>query len=159
VVQDVEVGEETGTSLEDVFRTEGPRMWRALVGCTADPEIASDALAEAFAQALARGAQLRSPDRWIWRAAFRIAAGELKRRSKVEADPAERTEEMTETVQDIVSALRKLSPNQRAAVVLHDYAGYRSTEVASILGMSAATVRVYLSTGRRRLRHLLEDYR
>ena len=29
-------------------------MWRALVGCTADPEIASDALAEAFAQALAR---------------------------------------------------------------------------------------------------------
>ena len=42
---------------------------------------------------------------------------------------------------------------------MHDYGGYDTREVASILGMSRATVRVHLSRGRRRLRELLEDYR
>src|SRR2546430_12508817 len=53
---------------------------------------ASDAMAEAFAQALARGNELRSPQRWVWRAAFRIAAGELKARLR-------RSEEHTSELQ------------------------------------------------------------
>jgi DNA-directed RNA polymerase specialized sigma24 family protein len=40
--------------------------------------------------------------------------------------------------------------------VLHDHVGYSAREVAAILGSTAATVRVHLSKGRRRLRTLLE---
>lgn len=44
---------------------------------TGRPEGASDATAEAFAQAIRRSPELRDPLAWIWRAAFRIAAGEM----------------------------------------------------------------------------------
>lgn len=147
------------SNLEEVFRADGSKMWRALFAYTGDREVASDALAEGFAQALARGADLRSPAAWIWRATFRIAAGELKRRGQLTTSAIEQGEEMPESVRDIVAALQRLSPKQRAAVVMHDYADLPSAEVASLLGTSAATVRVHLSQGRRRLRKLLEGYR
>jgi RNA polymerase sigma factor (sigma-70 family) len=64
---------------------------------------------------------------------------------------------MPEPQHDLVVALASLTANQRAALVLRHYAGYPTREVAAILGCSAATVRVHLSQGRRRLRRLLED--
>jgi RNA polymerase sigma-70 factor (ECF subfamily) len=58
---------------------------------------------------------------------------------------------------DVMVALKKLSPSQRAAVVLHHYADYPVKEVAVILGSTSAAIRVHLSRGRKRLRQLLED--
>jgi DNA-directed RNA polymerase specialized sigma24 family protein len=55
-------------------------MWQAVFAFAGDPEVASDAVAEAFAQALRRGDAIRSPECWLWRTVFRIAAGELKAR-------------------------------------------------------------------------------
>lgn len=49
--------------LERVYEEEGARVWRAVYLYAADREVASDAVAEAFAQALRRGNDLRSPDR------------------------------------------------------------------------------------------------
>ena len=56
-----------------------------------------------------------------------------------------------------MQALGGLSPNQRAAVLLRYYAGYRSRQVAELLGMAPATVRVHLARARRNLRNLLEE--
>jgi hypothetical protein len=51
-----------------------------------DREVASDAVAEAFAvPALWRGR--RDLPAWVWRSAFRIAAGELKRRTITDRIP------------------------------------------------------------------------
>ncbi len=66
--------------LEVLYREHGKRLWWALVAFSGDREIASDAESEAFAQALRRGDGIRDPLAWVWRAAFRIAAGELKAR-------------------------------------------------------------------------------
>lgn len=118
--------------------------------------MADDAVAEAFAQALARGDELRDPLAWIWRAAFRIAAGELKARSMIgelDVDPADTA---PEPVADLIRALRALTPHQRAAVVLADYAGYSHREIAEILGSSVSAVGVHVHRARRRLRRLLE---
>jgi RNA polymerase sigma-70 factor (ECF subfamily) len=72
-------------------------MWRALYAYAGDPEVASDAVSEAFAQALRRGSAIRELDRWVWRSAFRIAAGEMKRRrSEVGGSSTEMTYEMEE---------------------------------------------------------------
>lgn len=68
--------------MEEVYRLHGRKLWRALVGFTSDPELASDALAEAFTQALARGDAIQDPESWVWRAAFRLAVGELKARNR-----------------------------------------------------------------------------
>ena len=143
-------------AVERVWREQGHKLWRSLAAFAGDRELASDAMAEAFAQALGRGESLEAADRWIWRAAFRIAAGELKdhRRVLPEAEPVVG---MPEPVIDLVRALRTLSPNQRAAAVLHLYADFPSRDVARILGCTQATVRVHLSQARRRLRPLLEE--
>ncbi|HJP65117.1 MAG TPA: sigma factor-like helix-turn-helix DNA-binding protein [Actinomycetota bacterium] len=56
----------------------------------------------------------------------------------------------------LISSLRRLSPSQRAAVILHHYAGYSTKEVAALIGSTNAAVKVHLSRGRKRLRKWLE---
>ncbi|MGH2652874.1 MAG: RNA polymerase sigma factor [Actinomycetota bacterium] len=144
-------------SVESLYLDHAERLWRALYAYAGDREVASDAVAEAFAQYLQRGSAVRSPARWIWRAAFRIAAGELKERrregSPLPVDPPV----VPQPTGELLSTLRLLPPRQRAALVLHYYAGYKAREIADIMGSTATTVRVHLSQGRRRLRELLEE--
>jgi RNA polymerase sigma-70 factor, ECF subfamily len=145
--------------IERAYREHGPRLWRALLAFTGDPEMASDAMAEAFMQVLRRGEAVRSPAAWVWRASFRIAAGELKERrgNAAHAGTALGSYEIPERAEELIRALVALSPSQRAAIVLHHYAGYPIKEIATMIGSTAAAVRVHLSVGRRRLRSLLGD--
>ena len=116
------------SEIELLYRQEGDRIWRALLAYAGNPDVASDALAEAFVQAIARADALREPASWIWAASFRIAA-----------------------------ALASISPNQRLAIVMHDYADRPTDEIARVLGVTRPTVHVHLSQGRKRLRALLEQ--
>ena len=75
-------------SVEALYRADADRLWRAVYAFAADPEIASDAVAEAYAQVLHRGAAVRDPQAWTWRAAFRIASGALKARRDADALPS-----------------------------------------------------------------------
>jgi RNA polymerase sigma-70 factor, ECF subfamily len=144
--------------VEQLFASEGPKMWRALVAFAGDIDIANEARAEAFAQALAHREEIRSPAAWIWTTSFRIARGLLKERS-VRSDPPVGSVpySIPDPVRDIVDALRTLPAKQRLAIVLHDYADRPTHEVAEILGSSRATVHVHLSAARRRLRPLLQE--
>ena len=143
--------------LEQLYREHGNRLWWALVAFSGDREIASDAESEAFAQALRRGGAIRDPLAWVWRAAFRIAAGELKRRGNVAAPLMDSTYELPEPAAHVTEALRQLPAQQRAAVVLHYYADKPIREIAELLGTSSSTVAVHLHRGRNRLRDLLGD--
>jgi RNA polymerase sigma-70 factor (ECF subfamily) len=144
-------------TLEELYRRDGPTLWRALAAYTGLPEVASDALAESYAQALRRGSELSSPAAWIWRAAFRIAAGEMKRISTEAPGTVEMAHAPPDSVRDLVDALKAVSPNQRLALVLHDYADRPMEEVCEVMGITRATAYVHLSQGRRRLRAQLEE--
>jgi len=156
-VREAPAGGRREKDLERLYRDQGGRMWRAVLAFAGDPEVASDAVAEAFAQALRRGEEIRDPERWLWRASFRIAAGELKDRNRSMPMVSEGAYEIEEPARELVAALAKLSEKQRGAVVLHHAAGYPATEVAQIIGSTPTAVRVHLMRGRRRLRELLED--
>ena len=56
----------------------------------------------------------------------------------------------------IRSAIADLPPRQRQVVTLRDLEGLGSTDVCSILQISAANQRVLLHRGRSRLRQLIE---
>jgi RNA polymerase sigma-70 factor (ECF subfamily) len=146
-----------GHDLEALFRSAGPDVWRALYGFTGGRrQVAEDALAEAFARAIEHRDSIREPLAWIYRTAFRLASRELQREKRpvpAMPDPAPGIDPLD--VQELLAALRQLSPHQRAAVLLHDEEGLTGPEVGRLLGMSAATVRVHLFRGRRRLRALL----
>lgn len=145
------------TGLEAVYREQGPRLYRALLLFTGDREVASDAVAEAFAQALRRGSAVRSPERWVWRTAYRVAAGELGRRRSTSAPAPEAAYEIPEAPLLLSIAMSDLSPMQRASVALHDFAGYTLREVAAITGSTASAVSVHLVRAHRKLRRHLEE--
>ena len=142
--------------LEQVYRDHGDRLWRAVLAYSGDRWITDDAVAEAFAQALRRGSAIRNPERWVWKAAFKIAAGALKKRSATSELTAEQSHSDPDPPWDLIDALAELPDRQRAAVVLHHYAGYPATEIAQMLQSSAPAVRMHLTRGRRRLRAALE---
>jgi RNA polymerase sigma-70 factor (ECF subfamily) len=147
-------------SVEAAYRADGDRLWRALFAYAGDPEIASESVAEAFAQALRRGPAVRDPAAWTWRAAFRIAAGALKARRAAEPipDASRNTGQLDRYADpDLLAALRQLPDAQRAAVVLYYYADLPVREIAARLGSNGLAVRANLSRGRRRLHLLLGD--
>jgi RNA polymerase sigma-70 factor (ECF subfamily) len=141
--------------VERAYREHAPRVWRAVLAYSSDREIANDAVAEAFAQVLRRGDDVRDPLAWVWSAAFHLATDELRRRRRYGKLPARATYDLPEP-SSVEAALSRLSPAQRAAVVLHYFGGFRLTEIAEISGISKATVGVQLTRARRRLRKLLE---
>jgi RNA polymerase sigma-70 factor (ECF subfamily) len=142
--------------IERVYREHGGRIWHALLLFGGDPEVASDAVAEAFAQALRRGDRIRDVDRWVWRAASAIARGELQRRRSTAGQPPESPVEMPEPTVDLMRALAKLSTKQRGALILRLHAGYSAKEMARIMGSTAGAVGMHLERARRKVRDELE---
>jgi DNA-directed RNA polymerase specialized sigma24 family protein len=142
--------------LERVYREQGHRIWRAVLLTSGSRDVADDAVAEAFAQALRRGRALRDPGAWVWRAAFRIAAGELMQRGRMATFAVEPVIGMPEPFVDLWRALAQLPMKQRASVVLADYAGWSHREIADALGSSVSAIGVHVHRARKRLRELLE---
>jgi len=145
-------------SVELLFRDDADRMWRAVLAFAGDPDIASESVAEAFAQALRRGSAVRDAAAWTWRAAFRIAAGALKDRRSNDAviPPAgQHTDRYGDP--DLLAALRRLPESQRSAVILFYFADLPISQIATRLGSNPLAVRANLSRGRRRLHQLLGD--
>ena len=137
------------------------RLWRAVLGWSGSADVADEAVAEAYAQLLRRGSEVRDLDAWAWRSAFRIAAGELARRRDRADDVAvaegSSLDRLPSDAEHLIDALAALSDQQRACVVLVDIAGHTGPSAAAVLGTTAATVRVQLMRGRRRLRELLTE--
>jgi RNA polymerase sigma-70 factor (ECF subfamily) len=152
-VDDVRVAE---SPIERLYREEGSRLWWALVTYTGDREMASDAVAEAFARAIAAGDAMRDPSKWVWRVGFRVATADLKSARKRAASEPDDLHEVDDRAVDVLLAIRQLPPRQRVVVVLY-YLEDRSTrEIASLLAMSQPTVSVHLHRARNRLRTILE---
>jgi RNA polymerase sigma-70 factor (ECF subfamily) len=150
--QDDRLGE-----LELLYRESAVRLARAIYAFSGGRrQVAEDAVAEAFARAIAHRDSIRVPLAWIYRTAFRIASRELQRERRSLAAPPDPVPGIDPgEVLEVLQALAILSPNQRAAVVLHDEEGMSTREVADALGIAPATVRVHLFRGRHRLRNLL----
>lgn len=154
-VKQVDLG--PGSAIERIYRDHGPRLWRSLTAFAGDSNIASDAVSEAFAQALRRGDELRDPLAWIWRVSYRLAAGELERRGSLRSEVPDVAAPVDTRAIEMVDLLRRLPTNQRAALILRYYADLPGADVAALMGVSEATVRVHLHRGRKRLMRLLED--
>lgn len=145
-------------AVEAVFREDGDRLWRSLYIFAGDRDIAADAVAEAFAQALRRGAAIRDVRRWVWRTAFRVARGDLKRRSAFDRGPVPDVEAAQSGVDlELLGALQALTAQQRVVLTLFYYLDCPVREIARRTGMNDLAVRAHLSRGRKRLRQVLGE--
>jgi RNA polymerase sigma factor (sigma-70 family) len=136
-------------------------------------EMAKDAVQEAYLRAMERWGTLRhlherQQRAWLGRAVANILMDAWRSASRapafvgldsVDADPravvpppdAGHVELQLWYRQVCVAAATQLSGKRRAAFALHYLAGYEIAEVAEMLGTTSTTVRVHLSTGRRKL--------
>ena len=143
--------------LDALFRIEGDGLFRTLVAFTGGrADIAEEATAEAFARALAHQETIRDPLAWIYRVAFRVAIDEVRRDAR-QAPASDQGAFMAPELHGVMEALKELSPNQRAAVVLRHVDGLDTAEVAGRMGIARSTVRVHLFRARKRLADLLGD--
>jgi RNA polymerase sigma-70 factor, ECF subfamily len=146
----------TNTDFTSLYEEHADRLWRSLFAYTGVREVANDAVSEAFTQCMQRGNAVRSPSSWVWKAAFKIAAGEMSERRRFEPIASDPGYELPPTLWELLSSLAMLPTRQRAVLVLFYYADFPVREIASILGIGPATVRVHLSHGRKRLHELME---
>lgn len=145
---------QAGTDYAALFREIGPQLWRAILAYSGGRrDVADDAVGEAFTRAMESSVRIRSPYPWLYRTAFRIAAAELRR--DVREGPDEDAYLDDPATGDLMRAMRRLSPNARAAIYLHYQADLPVREVARLTGSSVAAVKVQLHRGRARLRELL----
>ncbi len=138
---------------------------RAVVG---DADQAEDVCQDALIRIWERIDDCREPERfgaWLGRAVHRHSLNAIRgRRETVEVGPdlpepgpaADRRVEAREDRDRLDRALRRLSREQREAVLLFDLEGWSHAEIAGLLGTSEAMSRQHLMLGRRRLRQLLE---
>jgi DNA-directed RNA polymerase specialized sigma24 family protein len=148
-------------SLEDAFTAMAPRLWRALLLYTGNHEVADEAVAEAFTQAVGASTEIRDVQAWIWTSAFRIDRGEMGGRTEDGAElpldiPVPEPVDGAQLI-DLVRALDQVTDMQRKALILRHYMGYSNVEIARILGSSASSVGVQLFRSRRKLRRLLSE--
>lgn len=145
-----------------IWRESGATLWRAIFAYSGGRrEVADDAVAEAFARAMARDADVRDPLAYLYRIAFRVASAELVRTTKEAGSMPEMTalaaDPSMNGLPDLLRALKELSPAQRATVYLHYRVDLPVRQIAHLTGMSIASVKVHLVRGRRRLRELLGE--
>jgi RNA polymerase sigma factor (sigma-70 family) len=122
---------------------------------------AEDVAAEAFARLWSHWGRIRGEDHaggYVFKTAMRLCSkrrhrasrevlGEVPERGAATGDPEAR--------RDVVAALAELPLRQRQSVVLRDWAGFETAEVARMLGTRESTVRVHLARGRGALRAAL----
>ncbi len=157
-IAEVPLTDERTTEAHDfdaLFREAGTGVFRTLYAYTGGRrDIAEEAMAEAFARAIARSGTIRDPIAWIYRTAFRLANEELRAERRRGPAPAEEGSSSPE-LGGLIEALRQLSPNQRAAIVLRHVLDLDVAEVAHRMGTATPTVRVHIHRGRKKLRELL----
>jgi RNA polymerase sigma factor (sigma-70 family) len=141
-------------------------MARVVRGCTLvllDQSAAEDVAAEAFARLWSKWGQIESDDHaggFVFKTAMRLCARRARRRELVGRVPDRNAEdEIGRSLdrQEILGALGHLPVRQRQAVVLRDWAGMQTREVAKLLGIRDSTVRVHLARGREGLRTALRE--
>ena len=134
-----------------------------------DPHRAQDATQQALLGAWRDLPTLRDPERfdaWLHRlvvhACYTEARGERRWTARVRViDPEPPiVPDVARSVADrdeLEIAFRRLSPEQRAVVVLHHHLGYPLTEIAATLGIPVGTARSRLHYAVRQLRAALDE--
>lgn len=167
-------GADEAEEFGEFFRVSYPatlrRAYRVSGGRT---DLAQDAVQEAYIRALERWGTLRQlggkqQRAWLGRAVINILMDAWRSRSRapvaacladVDADPrvvvpppdADQVVLVQWYRQVCAAAAAHLTGRCREAFALHFLAGYEVGEVAAMLGISSTTVRVHLSTARRKL--------
>lgn len=153
---------------EALARASASRLYRTAHRIVRDTDRAEDAVQQTLVTIWRELPSLRDPDRfesWTYRLVVRFCLIESRRARRTgirEISLDELTPASSDGIADadlrdqLDRALRELSPEHRAVVVLHHYAGLPLGEIAEILGVPYGTIGSRLHHATRSLRAALE---
>jgi len=153
-------------------------LYRFLNRVLGDEEAARDTCQEALLKAYVNLDRLREPDRfksWLHAIALNLCrdrgrSARFRALREVGLDDAEPLEPVSEEASPhdeaerrdvgevLVRMLARLPMDQRTAIVLREYQGFSSSEIATLTGVPAATVRSRIFYGLKALRRLLPEH-
>src|SRR5258708_28457246 len=160
-----------------LFGRHRDRLWAVAIRVLGDPEDAADALQDAMICAFRRAAGFRGDSAvttWLHRIVVNSCLDRMRRRSAgptatsgdegvldglASSGPLSDHSGVTDMAIDVMTELRKLVPDQQAALVLVDMFGYPVGAAAEIIGVSERTVKSRAVRGRARLRPKLAHLR
>ena len=161
----------------ELVRRHQDRLWAVALRTLGDREEAADALQEALVSAFRRAGSYRGEaavTTWLHRIVVNACLDRVRRRqarpweplpedqdrvAELAGDPVDDPAGRLEQRTAVLAALRQLSPEQRAAIVLVDMEGYSVDEAAGVLGCAPGTVKSRCARGRARLLPLLAPLR
>ena len=154
-------------AFDALARLSSDRLYAVAVRVTRDHHRAQDALQQALIAAWTELPRLRDPDRfeaWTYRLVVRFAVQEARggrqpgreivALSEQESSP-DTTSADVATRDQLERGFRRLTPEQRAVIVLHFYAGLSLAEIADVIGVPLGTVGSRLHYAKRALRAAL----
>jgi RNA polymerase sigma-70 factor (ECF subfamily) len=146
------------------YAREAPGVCTSLTVALADPALAEEVAAEAFARAWADWAHvsaMRSPVGWVYRVAVNQARSGFRRRgherratARLGATAAPAPFEPDDA---LWASVRALPPRARTAVALRYVADLPEAEIAQVMRVARGTVAATLSSARRRLAEAMAD--
>lgn len=151
--RDASATADTGGSFEEFFLRERAELYGTLCLVTRNRHEAEELTQDAFVRLLERWDRVGAmddPHGYLYRTAMN-AFRSYHRRAVLAARRTFRVTPHDDAIAAVddrdatVRALARLSPQQRAAVVLMDLLGYPSEEAARMLGIRASTVRMHVS--------------
>jgi RNA polymerase sigma-70 factor (ECF subfamily) len=135
-----------------------------------DPDLAADAMQEAFIRAYDGLRGCRQPERfgaWFFRILANQCLNHRQRWKRSDAPDVEEMVELGESVEDALQrdeirvvmqrAIEKLNAEQRVAFVLRHVEGRSYREMAELLGEREDTLRMRVHRARQHLRRFLEE--
>jgi RNA polymerase sigma-70 factor (ECF subfamily) len=147
----------------ELFRRHKDRMWAIALRTCGDPELAADAVQEAFISAMRRSSSFRGDaavTTWLHRIVVNASIDRIRRErptALLDHDVADARDETArvDTRLDVQEALALIPEAQRLALVLVDMHGYSVVESAELLGVAEGTVKSRCARGRAALAELL----
>ena len=147
---------------DEFFAAESADLFRRMWLVTRDKHEAEEVMQDAFLSLFERWAQMsevEDPKAYLYRTAFNAWKKRSRRAARavrVAFSPSPRDEVDAAYARTVVGdALARLTPRQRAAVVLTELLGFSSDEAGKILGVRPVTARVLTSQARAAMRSYL----
>ena len=151
-----------------LVHTRGDRFFAIAQRILRDVDRAEDALQDALVIAWRDLPSLRDPDRfdaWVHRLLTNVCISQATRERRRTAnlrvlpmDGPAGTDDLIGVVErdQLDRGFRRLTPEERAILVLHHYVGYTPSEIADLLGIPPGTIRSRLHHAHRAMRAALD---
>jgi len=149
-------------------RSRGDRLYGIARRILRDVDLSEDAVQQALVIAWRELPRLRDPDRfdaWLQRTLVHACYAEARRKRfwtvnvrvlPVDGPAAPDDIDSIANRDEVETAFRRLSPDQRAILVLHHYLGLEPREIGEVLDIPAGTARSRLHYAHRAMRAVLE---